>query len=139
MTHANIKSKLATLATTAGLSFFHYGYLDEFDADNRDGVYPSLIVIPVNRPLKTRTKDEFVLVEMEFFILNNWLRENATSREAVWDSCDTKALAFLQALDAGEDFQTLTPASIASEVFSHGLSTDNVIGVKYTATIKIFC
>ena len=139
MTHANLKSKLNTLATTGGFSKFHYGWLDEFDCDNREGTYPALIVIPINRPLKTRTGDYSVKLDVEMYALNNWKREDTGSRETAYDTCDTKFLAFLTALASSSEFSLLNPSAVPIELYPFGLSTDSIIAIKYTVSLEIIC
>lgn len=138
MTHANLKSKLNAHATTAGITLFHYGYLDEFDSDNREGVYPAMVIIPINRPLK-RSVDEQVQAEVEVYIMASYTREGATSRETAWDSCDTKMISFVTAVNGSSDFTIIDSNSIKSELYPFGLSTDSVVAVKYTFNMNIHC
>lgn len=139
MTYANLKSKLNTLCTTAGITEFLFGYIDEFDEQNRAGTYPAMVVIPPNVPLKTRSKDERVVATVEIYILNSYTREGTTSRESAWDTCDTKMLLFIAALQSGTDFSLRNAGAVPREVFPFGLSTDSVVGVKYTLELDIFC
>ena len=139
MNLANFKSKFSALATTGGFTKFHFGWLDEFDRDNREGTYPALIVIPPDLPLKTRTRDEKVTIELEVYALNTLIEEYATTREAVWDGLNTKMVTLVQAIGTGTDFNVTNQASIPTELFPFGLSTDSVVGIKYQLNLEVFC
>ena len=104
MTLTSLKNKLETASTTAGITEFLFGYLDEFDEQNRAGVYPAMVVIPPNYPLKTRTKDEQVQASIEIYVMNSYSREGASTRESAWDICDTKMLLFIEAIQLSSDF-----------------------------------
>ena len=139
MTHSNLKTKLKSLCTSAGIAKFHYGYLDDFDPDNREGTYPAMVITPVSRPLKTRSGDDRVSATMEVYVMTNWKREDTGTRETAWDLCDSKMLLFIAALQAGSDFSLTLPSAIPTELFPFGLSTDSVVAVKYTLDIVINC
>lgn len=140
MNYTTLKTTLNTYATTAGISEFYYGYLDEFDPQNRAGTYPAMVVVPINRPLKTRSKGaDFVTAEIEIYIMNSYKPEDTSARVAVWDGIDLKMVAFIQAMTSGTVFSVLNPDSIPVEVYPFGYSTDSVVAIKYTLNVQIFC
>ena len=139
MTYRNLETKLNTHATTAGISTYIYGYLDEVAADTREGVYPCMVINPISRPLKTRTKDDWVLADVDVYIMNSWKREDTTTRTQVWDGIDTKMLAFVAAVNASNDFTVLNVGAVDSEVYPFGLNVDSVVAIKYTLKLKIWC
>jgi len=139
MTYATLKTKLTTAATAAGVTEFIFGYLDEFDEQNRAGTYPAIVVIPFGIPFKTRAKDEVVSATVEVYIMNSYSREGTTTREAAWDTCDTKMALFVAALQNDTAFAVTNPNAIPTQVFPFGLSTDSVIAIRYTIELNIWC
>jgi hypothetical protein len=141
MTNRDIETKLTTHATTAGITRLIYGWGAESNY-YRDGVYPIIVVVPINLPLKIRADDvDAVTAETEVWVIDKWAREDAgtTERTEVWDNCNTKAVAFFQAVNGSDDFLIKTTGGIPVENYPDGLNTDQVVGVKYSATITVYC
>ena len=139
MNYRSLETKLNTHATTAGISKYLFGYLPNADADNRAGTYPFMIVIPVYKPLKVESSQEYVDVKLEVYILDNWKREDTATRTQTWDLIDAKMLAFVTAVNASSDLEVRTTPVVDGEIFPFGLSTDSVIAIRYDLNLRVWC
>ena len=138
MNYQTLKSYFTTACTASSITNFEFGFLYEINFD-RDVSYPMAVLIPLPYPISMRSK-EFVDMDVEFWILNKWDRDtNTDAREKVWDAIRTLGVTVLTLINANAKLQILDVDNIGAEPFGLGQSVDEVIAIKYTFKLRLYC
>ena len=140
MTYTDLKSKLSTHATTAGVSTYLFGYIEELNTQIekvKADLYPVLLVIPPKWVYNDRA--DYFKTELTFYIVNDYtkaLRAEAT-QEGTWDYIGTIAEAFITAVNTDASLQVISVCN--SEPYPEGITVNDDLGAQFTLTLKIIC
>ena len=138
MNYQTLKTYFTTACTASSITNFEFGFLYEINFD-RDVSYPMAVLIPLPYPIAMRSK-EFVDMDVEFWLLDEWDRDtNTDAREKVWDAIRTLGVTVLTLINANAKLQILDVDNIGAEPFGLGQSVDEVIAIKYTFKLRLYC